>query len=433
MCKPFITLSSILLLLFCTSPEKLVPPEAKPDLPMIAIGYPAHRADGNHWVQGRGKLPEAKPLDIALNGIPEWIVCAPYAEGSVWLAVLTDGQVQAFKILGKTVVPISILPDNVSPGTAPLLLVYQDGRIGLGNLQNSESSNLTHPVVLNIDPLRIASIQINGDIIIQSGKESIPMKVNALPDARILVDEAQRILLLTDPTERYTHGVLGDAIEAGSITLMKTMPNPVIKHKILIPPPFVIEGIAPIWTDITGDGIREIIVTISDALQGARLIVFDERGHQLAQSAAIGKGYRWRHQIAVAPFEQSQQPELVSVLTPHIGGIVEYFQFTTDTLLNVTQLSGCTSHVIGTRNLDMALAGDFDGDGQIELLLPNQALSELCAVQRAAKTAQIDWTLDIEGQMTSNLAAVTLNSGEIVVGLGNDQQLLKIWTEPKTF
>ena len=44
------------------------------------------------------------------------------------------------------------------------------------------------------------------------------ISANALPDARILSDEHGRLLFLTVPAEDYDHGVLGDAIEATSIT-----------------------------------------------------------------------------------------------------------------------------------------------------------------------------------------------------------------------
>ena len=55
--------------------------------------------------------------------------------------------------------------------------------------------------------------------------------------------------------------------------------------------------------------------------------------------------------------------ELVVVRTSHISGIVELYALEGETMETVAQLSGFTSHVVGTRNLDMALAGDFDGDG----------------------------------------------------------------------
>ena len=139
-----------------------------------------------------------------------------------------------------------------------------------------------------------------------------------LPDGRLLVDDNGRLLALADPTTRYDHGVLGDAFEAASIVLVEARPQARIISTIAIPGLQVVEGIAPIWTDWDGDGQREIIVTLSDVDQGAQILLYDEAGNQLAAGPAIGRGYRWRHQIAVAPFGPQEEMELVDVLTtPH--------------------------------------------------------------------------------------------------------------------
>ena len=53
---------------------------------------------------------------------------------------------------------------------------------------------------------------------------------------------------------------------------------------------------------------------------------FDDDGHLVAEGPTIGQGYRGRHQIAVAPFGPNGELELVDVLTPHLGGIVEFYQ-----------------------------------------------------------------------------------------------------------
>jgi photosystem II stability/assembly factor-like uncharacterized protein len=47
-------------------------------------------------------------------------------------------------------------------------------------------------------------------------------------------------------------------------------------------------------------GQREIIVTQSDAQQGAQVVVYSESGERLAAVPAVGRGNRWRHQLAVA-------------------------------------------------------------------------------------------------------------------------------------
>ena len=59
---------------------------------------------------------------------------------------------------------------------------------------------------------------------------------------------------------------------------------------MLLDPPSVIENLAPIWTDLDGDGNREIILTQSNTAEGAKIVVYTEDGKILAVGPPIGKG-----------------------------------------------------------------------------------------------------------------------------------------------
>ena len=396
-----------------------VPSEAKPG---GAVGYTHLSPDGNRVVAGTGDLPNVAPLDISLNGVPVWIVAAPFDDGSIWVATLQDGLVQAFRVTRGEAVEIAISPDLLPSGTPPVLLVEN----GLPRLvaPPDGASALTHPVIG--DGGRMAYIDSEGTLIETDGLRESRLEVAALPDARILMDEDQRLLLLTGPTDSYPHGVLGDRIEASAITLVDGI---AVRETLTIPvrDGFVIEGIAPIWADVDGVPGREIIVTISNEGQGAQVVVFDESGKIVASGPAIGRGGRWRHQIASGPFGPNGEIEVVDVLTPHIGGIVGFYRMQGQELRVVAQVGGYTSHMIGTRNLDMAAAADFDGDGRIELLLPTQFRTELGAIRRTQGGAEVAWTVSVGGRAATNLAAVTLSGGSLAVGVGRDDGALRLW------
>ena len=83
--------------------------------------------------------------------------------------------------------------------------------------------------------------------------------------------------------------------------------------------------------------------------------------------------------------------------------------------------------VIGTRNLDMGLAGDFDGDSRVEVLLPTRELTHLAAIQHAPDGTQLVWTLAAQGLISTNLAAVTHLDGAISPGVGTEGARLIIW------
>ena len=210
---------------------------------------------------------------------------------------------------------------------------------------------------------------------------------------------------------------------------MATKPTLRVITEIAIPGQTVVEGISPIWADLDGDGLREIIVTQSDAEQGAQVVVYSESGGRIASGPAVGQGNRWRHQLAVAPFGVNGETEAVEVLTPHIGGIAGFYQLNGDSLVLVAQQDGVTSHPLGTRNLDMGLAGDLDGDGQPELVVFNQQFTEITALRRTKDGIETAWQAPVDGKATTNLAAVDFGDA-IMLGVGREDGTLRVWLDP---
>ena len=264
-------------------------------------------------------------------------------------------------------------------------------------------------------------------MLLNTADQITTLLADVLPDGRILSDEFGNLLVLSQPNSTYAHGVLGDELEAGAVTLITDPLNLASVQTIQPPAGQVIEGIAPIWTDLDGDGTREIILTLSDDQDGAQLVVYSPEGEITAQSSSIGSGYRWRHQIAAAPFEPNGEIEIVDVLTPHIGGVVEFFQMQGEDLVKVAELGGYTSHVIRSRNLDIALAADVDGDGRVELVLPNQQLNRLAAIKRTAVGVETAWEIDLNARLTTNLGAISFEDGTISLAVGFDSGVLRVW------
>lgn len=376
--------------------------------------------NGNRYVSGKGNLPAAAPLEIKLRGIPQWIVSGADGSDLLIAVALNDGSVQAFRIEGNSYSEITSELNMESLGSAPPVLVNHSGELSLlPNPRNLQSHN--HPLKLRDG--NMVYIDSRKDLVI--GSEVL--RINPLSDGRILTDEKGRLLLLTDPTNRYGHGVLGDRIEAGSFTLIETDPRVTISNRIVIDGQAVIEGIMPIWTDIDKDGNREILVTISDRVSGARLVLFDEKGKVLARGPAIGTGFRWRNQLAVAPFGPHGEMEIVDTHTPHIGGPVEFFRWEGDRLTLVASVRGFTSHVMGSRNLDMALAGDFDGNGTVEIIVPSFDRRELGAIERTGRGAQVAYRLELGARLITNLSALVSENGDLGMAAGNDDGILRIW------
>jgi len=393
--------------------------------------YTHQNPDGNRYLEGRGNLPNAQVLDIELAGAPRWLVAAPFGGGSIWVAALEDNTTQAFLVIDGQAKETAISPASLPFGGPPLLAV-SGGQAFLVTAPSDAASVITHPVPMG-DSGRLAFIESGGDLVVwengPDGFEIDRLAVDALPDARLLVDEQERVLLLTKPSTRYPHGIAGDRLEATAITLLETQPTLRVVGQIAIPGQTVVEGISPIWADLNGDGQREIIVTQSDAEQGAQVVVYAESGEMTASGPAVGRGSRWRHQLAVAPFGVGGEIELAEVATPHIGGIAGFYQLDGSDLDLVAQLGGVTSHPLGTRNLDMGLAGDLDGDGQPELVVFDQRFEELTALRRTRDGVELAWQTPVGGTAATNLAS-EVSGGGITLGVGRKDKTLRIWLGP---
>jgi len=397
------------------------------------MSYTYQRSDGNRVVEGQGVLPQVTPIDVPLSGRPSWVVGAPVAAGSLWIAVLENGEVQAFEVANGVATRRDFSPRLLPPGMPPVLSIL-DGEVSfLTTPDNVAPENVasvtTNPVMLPASG-RTAYIESSGAVVVGTGLDLDRFYVNALPDGRLLVDENERLLFLSHPTQRYRHGVLGDDIEAAGITLLNTKNPQNGVFTIFLSDQDVVEGLAPIWADLDGDGEREIVVTLSNAAEGARIAVFGEDGEEIASGPSVGQGFRWRHQLAVAAFGPEGQLELADVLTPHIGGVVEFYRLENGELKVMARVPGHTSHVLGSRNLDMAVAGDWDSDGRVELLIPTQNRDELSGIRRTSGGAEVVWSLPVGGRISTNIGVVADSNGGLSAAVGREDRVLRIWPAP---
>ncbi|QCK84754.1 VCBS repeat-containing protein [Phreatobacter aquaticus] len=193
---------------------------------------------------------------------------------------------------------------------------------------------------------------------------------------------------LVDPTTRYAHGVLGDAIEAGGFVVDRGGRQ----FHVTLPQDAVFEDRRVRLEDIDGDGRPEAIVVKSSLRHGAALAVYriSETGiAPLAESQPIGMPNRWLNPVGVADFTGDGGPLVAAVITPHIAGSLRLYRLQAGALVEVARLDGVTNHVIGSRDLDLARISDIDGDGRPEIVLPVQDRTSLAAVSFAGGRGRI--------------------------------------------
>lgn len=385
------------------SPAAYPPPDAP-------LGLTYHSLTGNRLVDARATLTETRPTTYSLPGTPRWLVGVPAPGDSIHLVAVLDG--------GRPV-GFRVDPD----GTAERLKGMPDSVSGPPALLGGESSRLLTRGAARSHPVPFAGglafVGADGRVVLDTEAGRSTHAVDALPDARPVTD-GQRLYVLSDATDEYGHGVLGDAIEAGGVAVFDST-----GHRRTLRPPkgTVIEGLAPIVTDL-GDE-RVVVVTASDGTAGARIVALDPTGGVLARGPPVGAGFRWRHQLAVAPFDPGGRREVAVVRTPHIGGVAEFYRREGDRLVLAATADGdYASHRIGSRNLDMALAGRFDC-GRPRVLVPARGGRRLVALARTPDGVDEVWSLPVGGRLTTNLAAVdTGGTASMAVGFAGG---LRVW------
>ncbi|MDP6388749.1 MAG: VCBS repeat-containing protein [Alphaproteobacteria bacterium] len=188
---------------------------------------------------------------------------------------------------------------------------------------------------------------------------------------------------LSDPTRRYGHGVLGDQIEAGSLSIRMASGT---VAKIILNEDSVFEDLMPRLHDLDGDGRDEVIVVRSYLVAGAAVAVFGLDGGKIvrrAESPPIGQSHRWLCPVGMADFDGDGRIEIAVVETPHLGRTIVIYRQYGEKLVEVARQYGHSNHFIGSTVLDMSAVLDVDGDGIRDMVVPTGGRSRLVAMSFA--------------------------------------------------
>lgn len=229
---------------------------------------------------------------------------------------------------------------------------------------------------------------------------------NGIPDGMIAEAGGAGIIAAwyEDPTTRYQHGILGDAIEAATLVGRDAEGN---EYRFEAALNRVFEDLTPRIADIDGDGLNDIVAIRSDTTLGAAFAVFGLADGALIELAAIfeiGLANRWLNVAGIADFNGDGRLDIAIVKTPHIGGTLEIWTWRNGDLVRLASAGGFSNHAIGSTEQDLSAIVDFTGDGVVDLALPD-----------ASRTALRFVTLN-EGAIT-DVGAVPVG-GEIGTAIG---------------
>ncbi len=390
------------------------------DLPPGPYRYTHPQKTGNRVVSGATNLRDAEPVRFAVDGRPTWLVAHPAPRGSYWTVVTAEGVVTRRRVADGTVTDRT-RPGERVPGRPPVVAGDESDPELLDD-PSIAGPNAGQTVVSAGGEPRRLFVAANGDLVVDGGdRHRLP--VDAPPDVRPAVLGDGRCVVYGDVTGRYGHGALGDTLEPSSLVVVDPA-EPEIVTRTVLDAPLVFEGLQPLVADLDGDGDPEVVTTVADAENGARVAVHSPAGERVATGPVHGPG--WRHQLAVAPFGPDGATELAVVLKPHVTRRLEYYRLEDGDLSVRATVDGVSSHAYGSRVLDGAVAVEYD-DGTAELLVPTADRRRLAAVTRDAGDARIQWEWELGGRLTSNLAGLSLDSGGVAVGCATAEEVL-VWS-----
>jgi hypothetical protein len=219
--------------------------------------------------------------------------------------------------------------------------------------------------------------------------------IDALADTEITA-LGRAAALLTEPTMRYRHGVLGDEVEAAAVTLID--PDDLGDLGSFRPEaPFVIEQRRAI--PFASESLEGLYLTLSSQRTGAGVIALAHGAtglEPLAAGEAIGLGSRWLNLFA------AREDRAYSVRTPHIGGPLERYRLEGRELTVERFQLEVTNHAIGSRNLDLGLLLPDVAPGRDLLILPRRDLRALRLIVCDGSGCAVAADFALEGRLTGN-------------------------------
>ena len=190
----------------------------------------------------------------------------------------------------------------------------------------------------------------------------------------------------TDPTDRYAHGILGDAIEWGTLVITTDTGT----RRFTLSQDRVFEDVAPRLLDLDNDGTPEVVVIETLASNGAQLAIYDATG-KIAFTPHIGRTNRWLAPIGAADLDGDGAIEIAYVDRPHLAKTLRVWRYEGGAMTHVADLEGLTNHRIGEADIGGGIRDCGDGPEMI--------------------TASSDWR---------NVMATTLVDGQLVTRVLGD-------------
>ncbi len=254
-------------------------------------------------------------------------------------------------------------------------------------------------------------------------KKAKPLK-DALPDGKVARGRNNiRAAWLSKPTRRYQHGILGDRIEAGALSVSDGFGG---KHEFTLPIDEVFEDRYARIVDLDGDGFDEIVVVRSSIKHGAALAIFQLSGQglvEVARTPPLGRRGSWLNPAGFGDYDGDGNIEIAMVVMPDFSGQLEFWEYKKGGLTREMSLRGFSNHVTGSRVMNMSASANFDGAGKVDLALPGMGRDVMRVISLDGGMVAEPVKLKLPGRIVTEIVSVR-HKGRPVIIAGLDSGMV---------
>ncbi len=225
----------------------------------------------------------------------------------------------------------------------------------------------------------------------------------------------------------YPHGALGDELEPTRLMVTGRSGR---QHSVSLTDGRVFEDNRVRAVDIEGNGRSELLVVRAGPGQGAQLVLYGLDRDQLKEVAAsmpIGTGFRWMNPVGSGDVDGDGIVELVSVRTPHIGGILELYRRRGPELILEHRLPGVSNHRYGSPEQRLSVLADMDQDGRAEVIVPAVGMETLLHIDWTPAGWQIRHRIDLEEPLQGVLTVSDIDADGRPELLQISRSRLRVW------
>ena len=368
-------------------------------------------SDANPVVHFNGDLSKGKTCRNKFIDIPAWIVSEDFdGDGLFEAAVLFNEG--TLRIISMTCSRFRTIASsrNMAPGVPPLVLSLLDdevlgGIVGINDRGDLVSvdygtgstrrlaggfSTLAHSLAEDLDGdgvLEIAAVSDEGYFTVIRGRTRTRSenKHQLLPDTRITAadmdgDGLVEIAALSRPSDQVSPGRLSDDLEAKGLAVFNWDGRKIrFKGEFELSEDEVFETMTPMISSAGTDDDPVWMLPVTVKNKGTQIRSYSYKKGRIREKrkGPLSDPDQWIHILGNARLGQNERINLLtSLMNEEKNGNLEIYHLDL-THTRITLRSAVDTHIIGSRLLEVALIGDMDKNGGLDLLAPGKDRSNL--------------------------------------------------------